>query len=36
MDEIDKALEKALKELPDGGCILDENKKIKLDNLLLL
>jgi hypothetical protein len=35
LDDIDRTLVKSIKELPNGGCILDGNKKIKIENLLL-
>lgn len=34
LDKIDKDFVEALRALPDGGNILDENKKLKLENVL--
>ena len=34
MDKIDKEFVEAVRKLPDGGNILDENKKLKLENVL--
>ena len=34
-DQIDKDFKQAIKDLPKTGTILDSNKKINLDNLLL-